>query len=70
MGQVTSLFLTKVMNAFEGDIDKSELLSAAGIAPEKPVDPSFMVSSTDYYAAFEKLAKAYRLFRPSPSTCV
>jgi AraC-like DNA-binding protein len=60
MGQVTSLFLIKVMDAFEGDIDKSDLLNAVGISPEKPVDPSFMLSSTDYYAAFRKLAKADR----------
>lgn len=60
MGQVTSLFLIKVMDAFEGDIDKNDILNAAGIASDKPVDPSFMVSSVDYYAAFEKLAKADR----------
>lgn len=58
MGQVTSLFLIKVMDAFEGDIDKSDILQTVGLATEKPVDPSVMVSSADYYAAFEKLARA------------
>jgi len=58
MGQVTSLFLMKVLDAFDGCIDNKDVLDTAGLTSEKPVDPSYMIPSAVYYAAFAKLAKA------------
>lgn len=56
MGQVTSLFAHKVAGIVGEEIDKNALLSALGIDPEVPVDPSFMVTDSDYYDFLEKIA--------------
>ena len=56
MGQVTSLFVRKVLNVADDSIDKASILHGMGIDPDSPVDPSIMVSATDYFAFFEKLA--------------
>ncbi|WP_313887600.1 AraC family transcriptional regulator [Nodosilinea sp. LEGE 07088] len=42
----------------EADLDKDALLRSLGIEPNSPVDPSQMVSDTDYYAFLEKIAVA------------
>ena len=56
MGQITSLFVRKVVGVVEEGIDKDDLLRSVGIEPEKPVDPSLMVSDTAYYAFLERIA--------------
>jgi AraC-like DNA-binding protein len=58
MGQVTSLFVRKVVGVVEKGIDKDTLLRSLGIEPETPVDPSQMVSAADYYAFLERIAIA------------
>ncbi len=56
MGQITSLFVRKVVGEADEHVDKAALLSSLGIEPDSPVDPSFMVSATEYYAFLERLA--------------
>ena len=57
MGQITSLFVRKVLGAMEDAIDKATLMRSVGIDPESEVDPSLMVSDVDYYAFLERLAQ-------------
>jgi AraC-like DNA-binding protein len=56
MGQITSLFVRKVIDIADDNVDKDNLLRFVGIDPERPVDPSIMVSDTQYYAFLERLA--------------
>ena len=58
MGQITSLFVRKVVGEVEAGIDKDALLQSLGIEPDSPVDPSHMVSAADYYAFLERIATA------------
>ena len=58
MGQITSLFIHKVIRQAAGDLDKCALLEATGVDPNAPVDPKVMVSDTDYYDFFESVARA------------
>jgi hypothetical protein len=56
MGQITSLFVHKVIDQAHDEQDKRELLESIGIDPDAPVDPKVMVEDTDYYAFFERVA--------------
>ena len=56
MGQITSLFVRKVVDAVEENADKGALLRSVGIDPEGPVDLSQMVPATEYYAFLERCA--------------
>ncbi|MCG8413233.1 MAG: AraC family transcriptional regulator [Pseudomonadales bacterium] len=58
MGQITSLFAHKVAGIVEDSIERSALLAWIGIDPDAPVDPSVMVSDSDYYDFLEKIARA------------
>lgn len=58
MGQITSLFAHKVASVAEKSIDISAMLSAMGIDPAAPVDPSLMVKDSDYYRFLENIARA------------
>ncbi len=58
MGQVTSLFAWKVVRQAHPRVDRSAHLRELGIDPDGPIDPSFMVAASDYYAFFERLARA------------
>ncbi|MGJ3252497.1 MAG: AraC family transcriptional regulator [Elainellaceae cyanobacterium] len=58
MGQITSLFVRKVVEAVEDDIDKDALLRSLGIEPDSPINPTQMVSDTEYYAFLERIAAA------------
>lgn len=58
MGQITSLFAHKVAGITEKSIDISAMLSAIGIDPDAPVDPSVMVNDSDYYRFLENIARA------------
>lgn len=60
MGQITSLFVRKVVGEVDGSADKRALLRSVGIDPDEPVDPSRMVSDSEYYAFFERCAAADR----------
>ena len=56
MGQITSLFVRKVINEADDSVDKDALLHSIGIAPDSPIDPSHMVPDTEYYALLERLS--------------
>lgn len=58
MGQITSLFVWKVVGEVDDRADKAALLRSVGIDPDDPIDPALMVSHTDYYAFFERCAAA------------
>ena len=58
MGQVTSLFVHKVIAQVDDSLDKRAFLEAVGVDPDAPVDPKLMVSAADYYAFFADLARA------------
>ena len=58
MGQITSLFVRKVVGEVDESVDKDALLRSVGIDPDESVDPSQMVSDTEYYAFFERSAAA------------
>lgn len=64
MGQITSLFIRKVLGAVDHAVDKDSLLRSVGIDPGSPVDPSYMVSADTYYAFLERLAAV----EPNPTT--
>ena len=57
MGQITSLFVHKVIRQVDESLDRKELLAALGIDIEAPVDPSIMVSDADYYQFLETIAR-------------
>ncbi len=58
MGQITSLFVHKVIAQADDSLDKRAYLEAVGVNPDAPVDPRVMVSDVDYYAFFADLARA------------
>ncbi|MDA0748427.1 MAG: helix-turn-helix domain-containing protein [bacterium] len=57
MGQITSLFVRKVIREVDPTVDKDSLLRSVGIEPDSPIDPSHMVSDTEYYAFLERIAE-------------
>jgi hypothetical protein len=56
MGHITSLFVRKIINEADHNVDKDALLRSVGIEPDSPIDPSHMVADTEYYAFLERLA--------------
>lgn len=58
MGQITSLFVHKVIRQVSDGLGKDALLRSVGVDPEGAVDPSLMVPDTDYYALLETIAHA------------
>ena len=58
MGQITSLFVRKVIAQADDSLDKRAFLQAVGVDPDAPVDPKVMVADTDYYDFFASLARA------------
>ncbi len=56
MGQLTSLFVHKVLSVVDEAHDKRAVLESIGIDPDAPVNPKLMVSEDDYYRFFEQLA--------------
>ena len=58
MGQITSLFVHKVIAQADDGLNKREFLTAVGVDPDAPVDPKVMVSDVDYYAFFAGVARA------------
>ncbi|HQV33076.1 MAG TPA: AraC family transcriptional regulator [Calditrichia bacterium] len=55
MGQITSLFVRKVLAQVDSPADKPDLLRSVGIDPDGPPDASHMVTARDYYAFLERL---------------
>jgi AraC-like DNA-binding protein len=58
MGQITSLFVHKVIAQADDSLDKRAFLAAVGVDPDMPVNPKVMVADTDYYEFFADLARA------------
>lgn len=58
MGQITSLFVHKVIRQVDDSLDKRALLSSVGVSPDDPVDPKAMVADTDYYGYLERIARS------------
>lgn len=57
MGQITSLFIHKVIRQADERQDKRALLESVGIDPDAAVDPRIMVADTIYYDFFERVAR-------------
>lgn len=58
MGQITSLFVHKVIRQADDSLDKRGILQSIGVDPDAPVDPKVMVDDSDYYEFFERLVLA------------
>lgn len=56
MGQITSLFVHKVIRQVDETLDKRALLGSVGLDPDSAVDPGIMVSDADYYDFLETIA--------------
>lgn len=56
MGQITSLFVRKVLSEADASVDREALLRAVGIVPASLDDPATMVPDNEYYAFLERLA--------------
>jgi len=53
MGKITTLFVRKVIEEVDSDIDKSALVRSMGIELDRPV---YMISDIQYYSFFERVA--------------
>ena len=58
MGEITSLYVHKIIDEVDESVDKDALLRSVGIDRDSPVDPSQMVSDTEYYSFFERCASS------------
>lgn len=58
MGQITSLFVHKVIAQADDSLDRRAFLAAVGVDPDAPVDPKVMVAASDYYDFFADVARA------------
>ena len=56
MGQITSLFVRKVVAKVDDSVDKAELLRSMGLDPGGPTEVARMVPDTEYYAFLERIA--------------
>lgn len=64
LGQITSLFVRKVLSVADDRVDQAALLRSVGLDPDVPADPKRMVPAADYYALLERLAD----LDPEPAT--
>lgn len=49
MSQITSLYVYKSVGQASPGVDTRDLVTQLGLEPEGPVDPTIMISSTEYY---------------------
>jgi len=57
MGQISTLFVHKVIGAVDGETArKRALFRLAGVDPDAPIDPKLMIPDEDYYALCERVA--------------
>lgn len=57
MNQITSLYVYKVVAQASPGVESRDLLKGLGLDPVAPVDPSRMVSASEYYEFFAALAE-------------
>ncbi|MEO0981738.1 MAG: AraC family transcriptional regulator ligand-binding domain-containing protein [Pseudomonadota bacterium] len=57
MGQITSLYVYKVVSQASPGVETRDLVKGLGLDPDGPIDPAQMVSSADYYRFFAALAE-------------
>ena len=55
MGEITSLYVYKVVGEASDGVDTRDLVTALGLDPDAPIDPAQMVSSDAYYEFFAAL---------------
>jgi len=55
MAQITSLYVYKVVSQASPGVEIRDLIEGLGLSVDGPIDPSQMVSSSDYYAFFAEL---------------
>ncbi len=55
MGQITSLYVYKVVSQASPGVETRDLVAGLGLDPDGPIDPSNMVSSPAYYRFFADL---------------
>ena len=55
LGQITSLFVRKILAEVDDQVDKDALLCSVGLDPDSRVDPARMIPDTDYYTLLERL---------------
>jgi AraC-like DNA-binding protein len=55
MGQITSLYVYKVVSQATPGVETRDLVEGLGLDPDGPIDPSQMVSSPAYYQFFADL---------------
>lgn len=58
MGQITSLFVHKIIAQVDDSLDKRSFLKSVGLDPDAPIDPRIMVSAANYYELFASLTRA------------
>ena len=58
VGQITSLFVHKVIAQAHASVDRRGMLESIGVDPDAPVDPKVMVGAADYYGFFARVARA------------
>ena len=56
MSEITSLYVYKVVGEASPGVETRDLVEGLGLAPDGPIDPAQMVSSSDYYDFFAALA--------------
>lgn len=56
MGQITSVFVRKIVAAADIDYDKDSLLRSVGVEPDAALTLAHMIPAKDYYELLEKLA--------------
>ncbi len=57
MGQVTSLFAHKMVEAAGSGLDRDALLCTVGLDSDSPIDPRMMINDIAYYAFLERIAQ-------------
>lgn len=57
MGQITSLYVHKVLAETHTSLDRRALLASIGLDADAPIDPKLMVDAGDYYALLERIAE-------------
>lgn len=57
MTQITSLYVYKVIGQASPGVETRDLLEKLGLDQDGPIDPSHLISSSDYYDFFAELAE-------------